>query len=460
MKKALSLLLSVLLLLSLAPAAFAETEPAAIADAEPAASDETEPVILDAYLAWLDPVSKSVSFQLEDEGYYRLMDAEGKIVVTEEEEYIDMLPWDGFFLVEKESEDTLPCKGILAPDGTVIVPARYDDVDILNEHWQVGVVLGPGTEEDWEYAFTDPETGKETYYKVASNDFYFDGELVGSLDSAVCNGSSMAFGAYLVCYGNDGETTFYNSKLEPSPYETKYTDEYDWDFDAANNEIYIHQGSGQIAFQPDCTLKPEDVEVPYLYKAGKLYDLQGKEVASYPREYDFVHTFPTGFGISQLDGKYGLVTLDGKELIPPEYDQIGYYEDLILSCGAVSAVKGGKVGFFDAEGKLTCDFLYPEDDIEVFGNFARIENEDGSYTVISGLAGELPEHYRSVLFTDSNGSMTFSAEKADGTAGVVDVQGNILLPFSKDYAFYDIELSLDGTTALVYQDGHYVIYHF
>ena len=56
--------------------------------------------------------------------------------------------------------------------------------------------------------------------------------------------------------------------------------------------------------------------------------------------------------------------------------------------------------------------------------------------------------------------MTFSAEKADGTAGVVDVQGNILLPFSKDYAFYDIELSLDGTTALVYQDGHYVIYHF
>ena len=79
MKKALSLLLSLLLLLSLAPAAFAA------------------PDMLEADSAYLDPVSKSIAFRVEYGDNFQLMDAKGKVVVTEEAGYTDLDPWDGFF---------------------------------------------------------------------------------------------------------------------------------------------------------------------------------------------------------------------------------------------------------------------------------------------------------------------------------------------------------------------------
>ena len=441
MKKAISLFLPLLLLLSLAPAAFAA------------------PDTLEADSAYLDPVSKSIAFRVEYGDYYQLMDAKGKVVVTEEAGYTDLDPWDGFFKAELSPENGRARYGLLGPDGTVIVPVQYDEVEVLSERWLSGAVYGPGTEDDWDVSFTNMSTDEETFYKIDSVDYYFDGELVGTLEGSLCRGSSEAFGAYLACYGDNG-ATFYNSKLEPSLYNsTPYLsmDEYDTDY-VGGETVYIHQGSGQTAFQPECTLKAEDLVRPYLYQEGKLYDLQGKEIATFEREYDDFTYYNDGYGLVMLDGKVGLVTVDGKEIIPPEYDNLGNYDDRILDSGYICAEKDGKFGFLNAKGEVVCDLLYPTEDALVYGNFAYYENEDGSYTVVTAQGGELPEHYKYVDCVSYYDNAVFYAEKEDGSSGIVDMKGKALLPFSKKY--YGIDLSLDGTVALVDVGDGYAIYHF
>lgn len=441
MKKALSLLLSLLLLLSLAPAAFAA------------------PTTLTADRAYLDPVSKSISFRVEYGSNYQLMDAKGKIVVTEDAGYTDLVPYDGCFKAEQSPENGRARYGLLGPDGTVIVPVQYDDVEVISERWLSGVVFGPGTEDDWDYSFTSMSTDETTFYKIDSIDYYFDGELVGTLEGSLCRGGSEAFGAYLSCYGDNG-ATFYNSKLEPSPYNSQgdlYMDEYDWDYEDGE-EIYIHQGSGQIAFRPECTLKAEDLKQPYLYQEGKLYDLQGNEIAAFDREYDDFTYYNDGYALVALDDKIGLVSVDGKEIIPPEYDNLGGYEDRLLDSGYIYAEKDGKFGFLNAKGEVVCDLLYPAEDAIVYGNLAYYKNEEGSLTVVTAQAGELPEHYKYVDCISYYNNVVFSADKDDGTSGLVDMKGKALLPFSAEY--YGIDFSLDGTVALVGVTDGYAIYHF
>lgn len=441
MKKALSLFLSLLLLLSLVPAAFAA------------------PDTLEADGAYLDPVSKSVSFRVEYGDYYQLMDANGKIVVTEDAGYTDLTPWDGFFKAELSPENGRARYGLLGPDGTVIVPVQYDEVEVLSERWLSGIVYGPGTEDDRDLIISDLDTGIDSFYKVDSIDYYFDGELVGTLDGSLCRGSSMAFGAYLSCRGEDG-VTFYNSKLEPSPCNSDpylSMEEFDSEY-VGDEEVYIHQGSGQTAFQPDCTLKAEDLVRPYLYQEGKLYDLQGNEIASFDREYDDFTYYNDGYALVRLDHKMGLVSVDGKEIIPPEYDNLGDYDDRILDSGYIYAEKDGKFGFLNAKGEVVCDLLYPAEDATTYGNIAYYENEDGSYTVVTAQGGELPEHYKYVNCVGYYSNAVFYAEKEDGTSGLVDMKGKALLPFSAEY--YGIDLSLDGTVALVDVGDGYAIYHF
>lgn len=445
MKKTLAFLLAVLLVFSLAPAAFA--------------APNTEK--LEADDAILDPVSGAIAFKVEYEDCYQLMDAKGKILVTADEGYSDMDLLDGFFRVEKDGAEDLKNLGLLATDGTVIIPAEYGLVEVLNDRWQAGILYKDGSEADYDLSVTYYGDTKDTfYYLIDTVDFFFDGEKVGTLEGEVCRYSRQAFGAYLGVTGKDSNTCFFNSKMEPSPYEDPYMtlEEYDWDYDENSNEIYIHQGTGQIAFQPDCTLTPEEVENALLYKEGKIYDLQGKEVCSFSREYEYINDSSDEFAVVELDDLEGLVSLDGKEIIPPEYDALGGSEYEILKFGYIAAEKDGKFGFFDAKGKLVCDILYPAEDASIYGNVAYLRNDDGLYTVITAEAGELPEKYTYISLTGEDGCVAFAAEKADESTGLVDVKGKVLIPFSKDC--YGIDVTEDGSIALATMGDHYLIYHF
>lgn len=449
MKKLIALLLACILLLSLSSAAFAEPGD----------------MSFEAEEAYLNLASNTIAVLLPDEDYYQLMSAEGEILVPASEKYTEMHPmWDmPYFTVEQEGEDPLQCKGILAGDGTVLVPARYFMTDWLSDDWQVGILAVPCGEEEADYEITVywPEKA-ETYYSIDTADFYYKGDYAGSLDhDSYTPYYHYAYGAYLGIANRAGDHVFYNSKLERSPHDATFFEEFDSDYDYETDQlIYYHQGSGQQAFVPECTLDPADLAVPYLYLDGALYDIRGQEIARYPSSYDFDYfrDFVDGYSISELDGKTGVITLKGEELVPFEYDRIGIYEEHPFRYGYISAVKDGMLGFLDADGKPTGDFIYPEDDVYNYGTFAVIREENDAITVISAAVGALPETYSYVDFPGSEGCVAFIAEKEDGTMGVVDLYGNTLVPFGE---YYDIKVSLDGTTALISVDyEHFIVCRF
>lgn len=438
MKKFLALLLSCIFLLSLTTAAFAEPET----------------TLLEVRDAELNVETNTIAVRRAEGACYELVDAEGAVLVSADEEYVAMSPEGAFFTVDRAAEGILPCRGLISGQGEPVIPVQYHDVEVISERWQSGIMLTSADPEDWDYCFFLDE-GDE-YYKVDYTDFYFDGELVGSLDRGACASVLRAYGAYLCTYGEAGDYHFFNSSLEPSPYDCAGSDEFDWIF-AGGKQVYYHQGSGQIAFDPECTLDPDELQSPYLYRDGALYDLKGQRIARFPRAYDEVGSFVDGYAVVERRGYYGLVTLEGEELIPPEYDELGSFEARPLRFGYISAVRDGMLGFLDAQGQVSCDFSFPETAVTNYATFAELETEEG-IGVISAAAGELPMRFAWVSFPDAEGCLAFVGCLADGRSGVVDIEGDTLVPFSSEYL--SLQVSLDGSVALVEMDNCYLIYRF
>ncbi len=463
MKRLLSLLLVCILLLSLGPAALADTE-------------TTE---LEADQAKLNEDSKTIALKAKGEDYYQLIDAKGKVLVPASEEYIDMDPWDSFFEVEKASEDELPRKGLLAGDGTVLVPAKYHDVDVLSERWQIGRTVTPSEKDDSDYSIPGEEEtyiydesagifvqdpSNFTYYQIESTDFYYKGEYVGTLPRSQCYGLSLvAYGDYICVYSRTYDFVFYNNKLERSPYQSDSYAEYNWE-SVDGERVWYHQGTGQVAFRPDCSLEPEELACPYLYDEGVLYDIKGKEIARFSQEYEEVFGFEDGYAFADFaNGLYGVVNLKGEEIIPLEYENLGDCEQYLFRFGYICFVRedesGFEIGFLNDKGQVTCHFRYTYGDPVVYGPFARLQAYDGSFYVLSAAVGRIPEPYSRVYFPGEYGCRAFVAENTRGEMGVVDLEGKTLLPFSDQYE--DIQLSTDGTVALVsLDDDQYVIYRF
>ncbi|MBR3473722.1 MAG: WG repeat-containing protein [Oscillospiraceae bacterium] len=439
MKKLLALLLALVLVLSLVPAAFAETDA----------------LNFEARYAILNKWSNTVAVQQND-GYWKLITLDGDLLVPASEKYIDMSTSSSysFFTVDKESADGIHGEGLINGFGTVLVPAKYADVEIISDRWQAGITLVSSSAEDKDYTFSNWSTDEKSFYRVDKVDLYFDGQFVGSLSRAEY-ASSTAHGAYLAVKDRSGVYKFYNKHFEASPYAASYSSEYDSVY-KSGTYTYYHQGSGQVAFTATCTLNPDDLENPYLYDHGVVYNIRGEELFT-TKAFDSVRFFD-GYAVGRMNGKEGLISLDGREVIPPVYDELGNYEDHPLRFGYISAVKDGKFGFLDAEGNATTTFTYSKDVVNNRGTFATVKDLDGSIIVLSAAVGQLPDRYSDVSFPSYYGCMSFVAKNANGDYAVIDLFGNELLPFG---SYGSIDLTVDGTAALVNPSYHqYTIYKF
>lgn len=443
MKKLMALLLALLLMLTFVPAAGAEPDG----------------LILEVRDANLNKWSNTVSVK-DDDAYWRLINLDGEELVPASEKYTSMYPDSSypFFKVEVEAADGLHNEGLIDGFGKLLVPAKYADVNVISERWQSGVLLTPSDAENKDYTVTNYSTDEKSYYQIDAVDFYFDGAYVGSLSrSEYGNGFVTAYGAYITLTDIYGERHFYNKALELSPYESSYSSEYDSVYQAGST-INYHQGSGQIAFTPECTLDPADVENPYYYEKGVVYSINGEELLQ-TADYDYVRSFRDGYTVVTVDSKKGLLSVTDGEIIAPEYDDLGNSEEHPLRFGYISAVKDGKFGFLNAEGQVTAPFTYSKDVVHNYSDFATVKDLDGSIIVISAAVGELPTRYSDVSFPFYDGCMAFIAENAEGQSAVIDLYGRELLPFSDSYR--SIYLSVDGTAALVYCGyQQYVIYQF
>ena len=82
--------------------------------------------------------------------------------------------------------------------------------------------------------------------------------------------------------------------------------------------------------------------------------------------------------------------------------------------------------------------------------FAYLTDLEGNILVLSGAVGVLPETYTEVDV--DAGVPLFAAENGSKQAGVVDLYGNMVVPFGDFYdKVFDFTISNDGTVVVGYQ---------
>lgn len=345
--------------------------------------------------------------------------------------------------------------GVIRDDGSQLVPPQYDIVEIISSRWQAGIMLKEGTEGDSDYNIFG-ETSK--LYQVDTADLYFDGLLIATVGRDVFAGRGEGFGAYLGVQNSNGESFFVDIDGNTRPVDY-YGDEYTLEYDDDGNQCIIHNGSGQQAFVPECTLAAEEVEIDRVLIGSQALDLQGNVICEYAREYANSSPFHGGLAIVYSDdySYVGVVNLNGEEIIPTEYDDIGDGTDVSLlnSLGYIIARNAeGKYGALDAAGNVAVDFTYEEDACWNGYSFLVVNNDDDTSSIVSAVAGELPGRYKYVSAND--GSTAVVVEDAEGHQALLSVTGEELIPISAGNEY--LVATMDGSVALGYADGTYSLY--
>lgn len=397
------------------------------------------------YSAELNPVSNVLAVRYRDENGYRLVSADGQAIT--EPLYLDMDDLQGYF--EVQAEEGLNKRGVIDAAGAQIMPCEYADIDCLSDRWLVGVVLEEATAENYDYtAFGGG------YYLVTRYDVYYQGAKVGELGRMDFR-SAYAYGDYLYVRPEEGDAIYYDRAMTPSGYEGGSAS---YEYDDRGREGVFHMGSGQQAFTEGCTLTSEEVCCDRYLKNGVLYDLQGNVVANVDAESVSFEGDGT-YGRIRKDGLYGLINRDGQVILPCAYAFIATNSrDCFFPGGYQLLEKDGKVAFADAQGNLTCDFVYAESALErSTAPYATIRDLDGSVMVLSGAVGELATRYADVAY-NGQGTPLILVENSEGQSSVLSLTGDTLVPFM-DRSLSYVSASVDGTVVLVSEgDRRYTVY--
>jgi hypothetical protein len=167
--------------------------------------------------------------------------------------------------------------------------------------------------------------------------------------------------------------------------------------------------------------------------------LEGVKLA----KYDGVLFFENGVAVVSLEKKYGAINYKGKEIIPPEYDQI-YIEDSYIYVMKEESYDSGKTYIKDLDGKdifpaLKYDNIqyYPESHL-------AIVEEESKYGIINEKGKKLlPIKYDRVYF--SSGQKLARIE-INNKWGIADEKGKILVQPKYD----GISEFKDGVTEIGY----------
>ena len=175
-------------------------------------------------------------------------------------------------------------------------------------------------------------------------------------------------------------------------------------------------------------------------------DKEGKEVVS--PKYKWAIDFSEGLAMVEADGKYGYIDKEGKEVVSPKYEDAGDF-----SGGLARVEADGKWGYIDKEGKEVVSPKYEGAD-DFSEGLAEVK-ADGKWGCIDKEGKEVisPKYEKSQYFgknielltvTSSNGIVCWQGyEEAfsygliavikDGKAGVINQEGEVIIPAIYDY---------------------------
>ena len=153
-----------------------------------------------------------------------------------------------------------------------------------------------------------------------------------------------------------------------------------------------------------------------------IFDKTGN-VKARLKDYRFVSGFSEGFAQVTKDGKYGFVDKNGKDVVPPIYDDVQDFNE-----GFAQVAKDGKYGFVDQTGKEVVPLIY--DSVDSFSDgLARVE-KDGKRNYIDKTGKEVvPSEYDLGWGEFSEG---FADVKKGEKYGYIDKNGNEAVPMIYD----------------------------
>ena len=344
-----------------------------------------------------------------------------------------------YYIVTGDDPGGMNVRGLVDGSGREVLPPVYGRIDVVGDRWVLGCVLS-----DWS--------------TVGSTDVYFDGQKIGTLgpEDYTMSSYTTAHGAYLGVGG--GQSFFYlNSRFERVPSLTDYlvSEEYFYNWNDGN--LY-HTGSGQKAFDPSCTLTPNEVERAVWYDDnGNFIDLQGQIISAGPsayKEYNNVEYDGGDYLRLRTNSGAGIADMRGEEVLPAIYSALGGNTRSYFAMGYQAVLQDGKLSWLDRSGNTTAFVSYAmtEGDYQGFSlnGLFMVTRALGEAVVITATAGELPQRYEDAMAVTSPRQRILSV-KLGGLWGAIDMDGHTVIPFEHES---QLQISYDGTVAIGQNTQH------
>lgn len=373
---------------------------------------------------------------------YGFVDKKGKEVIPLIYDSVDDFEY-GFAVVEVNSK-----YGIINEKGSLVVPMIYDL--ILNSHNNFAVLLNG----KWgaitptgaicigikyrALSFVDKNLAQAVY-----------GNKLGCIDS--CDNTVIPF-EYAPHF-----RSYYGNGLV----QLRRPDCSDVWVDIHGNEYNSEAEAKQaLNWEEEISELREFDTHPLLKKTPILVDEQGQET---PLPYDKVYQIDAQVFKVKLDGKWGIINADGKEVVPPKYDAIGYrfeqnitpvylnnkigfidktgaevipliYSGLSIMDEGVFGVRlGTKWGLIDSHGKEIAPFIYnylANDDWDVFVNEVVRVSRDGKDGFLDKTGSECiaPKYDFANFFWEDLAPVCINNKW-----GCIDNKGREAIPLMYDY---------------------------
>ncbi len=349
--------------------------------------------------------------------------------------------------------------GMLAGDGSIVVPVHYGDVQSISDRWKIGIVLKPANSDNYDYQRIGSNFNN-VYYLIDCVDFYHKSKLVGTLSRAEWK-YAKAYGDYLLVQDREDNYFFYTPDLQKMDRLEIVKRKNDWgdtsEYYSYDGKIW-HQGSGQLAFVPECTLTPDEVQQKYMYRNGTVLDLQGNIVCELGNYQSVDLRFVTGsiFPVRDQSLKYGYCDLAGNQIVPCIYDDLETYGFAgIETIGYAYAKRDGKAGFVNIRTGEETGFDYSSKVCKGYQGFLTVTDLDGSLIVYTAAAGRLAGKYQEVFAPYKDASNPLAVVRDDsGRIGVVNIYGEWIIPLDAGFHEKDCridQVSDDGTVLLGYR---------
>ena len=443
MKRFTSLLFALLMLLSLG------------ALAEPAAPVKVYEVTNGEFLG----NTNLFAFRNEAFGLQGVMAPDGTVVIPNEYYNLQMKnPW-GY--IEAAKLDQLNGKGLLDESGKVLIPFEYAEFDVLSKDWVVAITLEESTKENYDYQALLGGYGSG-YYLVTDRTFFNmnTGEAVGKVARNDFDKVAV-YGDFLILEDLQGVKTVYDASFQPlgTARETYYP--YDIVKNGEQWEVR-RAGDGELVLTSPVEVSGWDRNDGMLRtsvggKSGRM-DLQGNTVI--PTEYETLILDNEGFARAKLkrEEKTGLLDKSGQPLTEFKYDDFPFTYTRGTSVGPTSMtiVDGyapveldGKIGFINAQGEETLPPTYAKAAVTINANTLLFADATGKFTLVAadGTVTELPYQKVERIYNGVNGRLYAVTDEA-GKSGVIDWHGNVLIPLG-DHPAYDIKSSTDNSLVTI-----------